>query len=267
MFHERERVKERRQERKEQLLLQSRDSMPPHIDELHDPIKRVLIPDQYVKNTDFSNETPPSKPVGFQLKRQIYLSLAVIGVAYVLLKSPFGVPNTWRDLSREVMTRDFNFEGVAVWYEQVTGHSSSALPVLFNKKEKESVPANAYQLSKWSLPKEWKIAKEYDTKSAKIVVDLGDKGEVVNMDTGWVTFVGEKPGYGTTVVMQYTNDREIWYGNLEKVNVSVNDWVNKKDTVGVAKPFVDQVVNTRYLFMAMKQNGRFTNPLDVISFE
>ncbi|MBG9788964.1 M23 family metallopeptidase [Brevibacillus laterosporus] len=267
MFHERERVKDRRQERKEQLLLQSRDSMPPHIDDLHDPLERVFIPDQYSRSTDFTNETPPSKPVGYHFKRQIYLSLAVIGIAYVLLKSPFGVPNTWRDLSREVMTRDFNFEGVAVWYEQVTGHSPSALPVLFDKKEKESVPANAYQLSKWSLPKEWKIAKEYDSKSAKLVVDLGNKGEVLNMDTGWVTSVGEKPGYGTTVIIQYTDDREIWYGNLEKVNVSVNDWVNTKDLVGVAKPFTDQEINTRYLFMAMKQNGKFINPLDVISFE
>ncbi|XOS90349.1 hypothetical protein ACLMAB_15375 [Brevibacillus laterosporus] len=58
MFHERERVKDRRQERKEQLLLQSRDSMPPHIDDLHDPLERVFIPDQYSRSTDFTNETP-----------------------------------------------------------------------------------------------------------------------------------------------------------------------------------------------------------------
>ncbi|QOT01109.1 M23 family metallopeptidase [Brevibacterium sp. JNUCC-42] len=267
MFDERERVKERRRERKEQLLLQSRDSMPPHIDDLHDPLERVLIPDQYSRATDFAKETAPNKPTGYHLKWQIYLSLAVIAIAYILLKSPFGVPNTWRELSREVMTRDFNFEGVAVWYEQVTGHSPSALPVLFDKKEKESVPATASQINKWSIPKEWKIAKAYDSQSAKLVVDLGKKGEVLNMDTGWVTSIAEKPGYGTTVIIQYTNGREAWYGNVEKVNVSVNDWLNRGDLVGIAKSFIDEDVNTRYLFMSMKQNGKFINPLDVISFE
>ena len=52
------------------------------------------------------------------------------------------------------------------------------------------------------------------------------------LESGMVVFVGNKEGYGNTVIVQGMNDVDTWYGNIENVNVKLYDYVEKGSLLG-----------------------------------
>lgn len=264
MFDEVERVKERRRERVEQLRLQTRDSLPPFYNEIHDPIEDPYPPAR-VQTKQYGGENPP--PSSFQQQQifslQVFFSILLVGFAYLLFHSQMPFPSSWRTTGQEVMNRDFNFEAVAVWYESRFGQVPSVLPVL--TPHKGSVPAaTSTQITSWTVPKDWTIVKKYAPASSRIIVDVGETGHVLNQETGIVTFVGEKSGYNQTVVVQLAGGREVWYGNIETTQVHSNDYLKKGELIGIAKKFSP---TSRYLYVAMKKKDIFIDPMEVISID
>lgn len=258
MFNEVERVKERRRERMERLRTQTRDGYSPFVDDWKDSLELQSggIPFAADKEDESFLHLPPQEKLGIQL----FLSVLLIGLAYLLFHSTM-VPTTWKESAREVMTRDFNFEGAAAWYEARFGELPTILPALSTTNK--AVPATATQGNK-SWQTSWKMVKPFEANNPKMVVNTGIDGQVTVGETAWVTFVGEKPGYGSTVIVRLTKGREIWYGNLEQVQVSLNDWLQPGQVVGIARKVNE---TSRYLYLGMKQNDQFINPQEVISLE
>lgn len=258
MFDEVERVKERRRERLERIRLQSRDSFSPFVDDWKDPIHTDIDPFPFPLREDDSSHTPPTHE---KWGVQILVSLLLIGMAYVLFQTSL-IPTAWTNSAREVMTRDFNFSGVASWYEARFGSLPTLLPSLSDSK---SVPASSGSSApSWKLPATWKVVKPYEPTSAKVVLQTGMQDAVVIGETGWVTFVGEKPGYGTTVIVRLTKDREVWIGNLENIKVTKDEVLEPGQAIGIARSVND---TSRYLYLGVKSKEQFVNPLDVIPFE
>jgi stage IV sporulation protein FA len=113
MFNEVDRVKERRRERLERIRLQSRDSFSPFVDDWKDPIETNQDPYGFSpRDNDPMYDRPSNEKWGIQ----IFASVLLVGMAYLLFQTSL-IPATWKDSAREVMTRDFNFSGVADWYE------------------------------------------------------------------------------------------------------------------------------------------------------
>lgn len=50
--------------------------------------------------------------------------------------------------------------------------------------------------------------------------------------SGLVVFIGEKEGYGNTVIIQQANGIDLWYGNIESVNVKLYDYVETGVLIG-----------------------------------
>ncbi|UFJ39048.1 M23 family metallopeptidase [Brevibacillus humidisoli] len=263
MFDEVERVRERRRERMEQIRLQTRDSLPPYIHELNDPIEESYTVGRVFGGSygdDSRGSGPQTREV---LGMQAVGALLILGAAYLFFQSAVPFPSPWKETARQIMTRDFNFEGVAAWYESRFGSSPSILPVLTPDQAADPASQTAPH-PVWRFPQEWRLVKPYDPSSAKVVIDVGESGQVINGETGWVTYVGEKPGFGTTIVVKLASEREVWYGNVETAEVVVNDWVNPGDVLGKAKTFTG---STRYLYLALRQKEQFVDPMDVITFE
>lgn len=64
------------------------------------------------------------------------------------------------------------------------------------------------------------------------------KVETENISTiqsGIVVFVGDKEDYNKTVIIQGIDGVDIWYGNLDTVNVAIYDYVEKSTIVGSVK--------------------------------
>ncbi len=54
-------------------------------------------------------------------------------------------------------------------------------------------------------------------------------------ESGMVVFQGEKEGYGNIVIIQQINGVDLWYGNLQNINVELYDYVEKGKLLGEAK--------------------------------
>lgn len=76
------------------------------------------------------------------------------------------------------------------------------------------------------------------------------------LNSGIVAFIGEKEGYGKTVIIEGIDEIEYWYGNLDNISVSLYDYVSKKALLG-------NTVNNK-LYMVFKKNGEFLDYEEVI---
>lgn len=264
MFNEVDRVKERRRERIERIRMHPRDGMPPYVHDLDDPIEESYRPGLFAKGGgsdegDSSTRMPPQDRLGLQT----FGSLLLIGVAYLMFQSTIALPTGWKEMAKEVMTRDYNFESVAGWYQSSFGRLPTVLPAFAGKEN--AVPAQtSVQGQKWTAPAEWKVVKPFDAANGRAIVAVGPDGKVLNAEQGWVTFIGEKPGLGMTVVIQYAGQREVWFSNLEQTSVALNDWVYPGSTLGIAKGTANQ---ERQFVLLVKEGEKFINPLDVIPID
>ncbi len=71
------------------------------------------------------------------------------------------------------------------------------------------------------------------------------------MTSGMVVYIGEKEGYGNTVIIQGMDSVDTWYGNVENVNVELYEYVKEGDLLG-------EVVNEE-LYMVFKKEGNVLN--------
>lgn len=258
MFDEVDRVKERRRERMERLRTQTRDSYSPFVDDWKDSLE--LQTGAFPFSQQREDQAFPSLPPKEKLGIQLFVSILLVGMAHLLFHTSV-VPASLKESARELMTRDFNFEGAAAWYEARFGKLPTVLPALSTTNK--AVPAStAKGTTGWQTS--WKMVKPFEPTNAKIVVNTGIDGQVTIGETGWVTFVGEKPGFGSTVIVRLTKGREVWYGNMEQVQVAVNEWLQPGQVVGMARKVND---TSRYLYVGMKQGEQFINPLEVISLD
>lgn len=65
--------------------------------------------------------------------------------------------------------------------------------------------------------------------------------------TGLVVFTGEKEGYGKTVIVQQKDGIDVWYGNLEQINVNLYDYVKEGSLLGE--------VSEDFLYLVFKREG------------
>ncbi len=72
---------------------------------------------------------------------------------------------------------------------------------------------------------------------------------VTNLNGGIVVYIGEKEGYGNTVIVQGNDGADIWYGNIANVNVKLYDYIEKDTTIGET---IDDI-----LYLVIKKNNEY----------
>ena len=55
---------------------------------------------------------------------------------------------------------------------------------------------------------------------------------IVSLKGGIVIFKGNKEGYNNTIIVQGSDGFDIWYGNLENINVNIYDYIDEGSIVG-----------------------------------
>lgn len=77
-------------------------------------------------------------------------------------------------------------------------------------------------------------------------------GDVSLKSSGIVTFIGEKEGYGNTIVVQQSNGYYAWYGNV-KESVKIYDYVEKNSSIGTCE--------NEYYYVLLKDD----KPVDLLN--
>lgn len=61
---------------------------------------------------------------------------------------------------------------------------------------------------------------------------------VPSLKNGIVIFVGDKDDYGKTVIIEQENGVDVWYSNLDEVNVKLYDYIDKGSLIGQANDYL-----------------------------
>ncbi len=65
-----------------------------------------------------------------------------------------------------------------------------------------------------------------------VSLTVGDNYLVPALDSGIVIFIGEKEGYGKTVIIQQENGIDVWYSNLKEINLQLYDYIKDGNLIG-----------------------------------
>lgn len=88
-----------------------------------------------------------------------------------------------------------------------------------------------------------------------VKVDVTDKYLMPVLESGMIVFIGEKEGYGNTIIVQQMNGVDVWYSNVTS-NVKLYDYIEKGDVLGE--------VNGNYLYLTFRKDGVSQNYEDYI---
>ena len=126
-------------------------------------------------------------------------------------------------IKQNVYDKNFSFAKVNDIYTKYLG---SALPFKDLKIFKEEVTPTFDEKLKYTE------ASKYND-GVKLTVE--NNYLVPIQESGLVVFSGEKDGYGNIVIIQQVDGVDMWYGNIDNVNVNLYDYVEKGSLLGEAK--------------------------------
>lgn len=74
---------------------------------------------------------------------------------------------------------------------------------------------------------------------------------VPNLESGIVVFMGNKEGYGNTIIIEQINGIDVWYSNITTTDIKLYDYIEKGKLIG-------EVVDQK-LYMVFQQDGKILN--------
>lgn len=133
-----------------------------------------------------------------------------------------------------VYEKNISFATINSWYKNKFG-SSIPFEDMFQKKTQDVFQEKLnYQNSK-----------AYKD-GVKLTVDQGYLVPII--ESGMVVYIGQKEGYGKTVIIQQMDGTDVWYGNIQTESVKLYDYVEKGKLLGEVK---DQT-----LYLVFKKDGK-----------
>lgn len=69
------------------------------------------------------------------------------------------------------------------------------------------------------------------------------------LENGIVIYMGEKEGYGNTIIIQQENGIDVWYSNINVSNIEMYDYVSKGSFIGE--------VNGDTFYLLFQEDGEF----------
>lgn len=162
---------------------------------------------------------------------KLLISIVITLVILILIKSSSGFKNNFY---KEVYNNNISFAKLKEVYNKYIGDFD-----LFDKVVKTETVFN----EKLSYKKSEKYLDG-------VKLEVGNNYLVPIEESGIVVFIGEKEGYGNTIIIQRIDGIDEWYGNISNVNVKMYDYVKKSTLLGEAN---------NDLYLVYKKDGNVLN--------
>ena len=144
-----------------------------------------------------------------------FLVLVLITITTILILK-FN-PQYKQQFHKYVYEETISFAKINNWYKSKFG---SNLP--FSDYFDETLPVFNEKLS-YSEANKYKDG---------VSLSVGYDYLVPALDSGIVIFIGEKEGYGNTVIIQQENGIDVWYSNLKEINLKLYDYIKDGSLIG-----------------------------------
>lgn len=142
------------------------------------------------------------------------LSIVIMLVVLILIKQNVEFKTKFY---QNVYDTSFSFATINNWYESKFG---SPLPFKDLIKENQTVFKEKLKYSDAS--------KYMDG----VKLEVGSNYLVPSLEKGIVIFIGKKEDYGNTVIVQQQNGIDVWYSNLDNINVKLYDYIDSGVLIG-----------------------------------
>lgn len=136
---------------------------------------------------------------------------------------------------------NINFATINNWYQE---HFGDILPFQNTVKEKTKLVFN-----------ENLVYKDASIYKNGVKLNVEDNYLVPIIESGIVVFIGNKDDYGKTVIIEQIDGVNVWYGNIDNINVSLYDYVSKGELLAEA---------SKSFYMAFQKNGKFLKYQDYL---
>ncbi len=145
------------------------------------------------------------------------LTIIIFLVGLILIK---GKPNLKTTFIKNIYEKSFQFTKTKKIYEKYFGNILS-----IDKITKEEQPVFNENLA-YTKSKKYKDG---------VVLSVSDKYMVPILESGIVVYIGEKEGYGNTVVVEQINGIDVSYSNIDSSNIKLYDYIEKGKLLGEVK--------------------------------
>lgn len=167
------------------------------------------------------------------------IMIVIILIVLILVKKS---ENNKHFIYDNVYGKHFKFASVNYYYKKYLGH---VLPFqnIIGGEEKE-------------VFNEKLTYKEANKYIDGVVLSVSNNYLVPIIESGIVVYIGEKEGYGNTIIVQQINGVDTWYGNIKNSNVQIYEYVEKGKLLG-------EVAGDK-LYLVLNKEGKFLNYKDYI---
>lgn len=162
---------------------------------------------------------------------KLLISIVITLVILILIKASSGFKNSFY---KSVYSDNISFTKLKEVYNKYIGDSN-----ILDKVVKTETVFN----EKLSYKKQEKY-------QDGVKLEVGSNYLVPIEESGIVVFIGEKEGYGNTVIIQRIDGIDEWYGNIDNVNIKLYDYVKKGSLLGEAN---------NNLYLVYKKDGNVLN--------
>lgn len=176
-------------------------------------------------------------------------------------KEPAVKVNKWHLFVTKIMILIVLFLGVLIYTKSSTSNKQKFYDVLLKESFSFATINNLYNkylggilpfkdLVKDNKPvfKEKLSYKESNIYKDGVVLGVEKAYLVPVLESGIVVFIGEKEGYGKTVIVQQTNGIDVWYGNVDSLNVKIYDYIEGGSLLG-------ETIDEK-LYLVFKKEGK-----------
>lgn len=178
----------------------------------------------------------------------LFFSVAVIQQSNLTLLSK---PREW---TSNVLTEEFPFARVSVWYQNTFGRPLAYAP--------EGKLANK-DIENYALPVSGNVAETFQVNGSGIKISPQEATLVSSWDEGIVIFAGNDRQTNKTVVIQHPDMSKSTYAYLSSIDVHLYQSIKPNQRIGSFNPTVSNEV----IYFSIEKDNQYIDPIKVIQVD
>jgi stage IV sporulation protein FA len=198
---------------------------------------------------------------GFAIRTTI--AAVLFGIAWLGIQSEWPGNRAVRTWTINAISQDMDFQAALAWYERNFGGSPAFLP-MFRGGETKAV-FGGWKRNEAVLPVEGRIVRTFAQDGAGIGIAAAGGSPVQAVYAGLVMRVTEGEDGRAEVQIQHAGRTMTIYGNLVRVAVQPNDWVEAGQMLGSVPEPIDEGGES-LLYFAVWNDQRAIDPAEVVPF-
>ncbi len=164
---------------------------------------------------------------------KVLITILIFLVGMILVKDNSKYKN---NIINNVYEKSFKFTKLKDLYEKYFGKVLSVDKIVSEDEKVFNEKLSYKKLSKYK---------------DGVKLDVSNKYMVPSIESGIVVFIGEKEGYGNTIIIEQVNGVDVYYSNINPSNIKLYDYIEKGKLLGEVKD--------NKLYMVFQKDGKYLN--------